>query len=59
CEGLGFLGIGLDGRRNGANAPIISRARVRVRVIRTDEELMIARSVRRLLGPGGFERDTI
>jgi acetate kinase len=59
CEGLGFLGIDLDGRRNRANTALISRARVRVRVIPTDEELMIARSVQRLLGPGGFERETL
>ncbi len=54
CDGLGFLGIELDGRRNAANSPLISRAAgpVAVRVIRTDEELMIARSVMRALGLG-------
>jgi acetate kinase len=54
CRGLGFLGVALDARRNAANAPVISRpaGRVAVRVIRTDEELMIARSVMRTLGPG-------
>jgi acetate kinase len=51
CEGLGFLGISLDRRRNLANSPLISGSKVDVRVIRTDEELMIARSVRRVLGP--------
>jgi acetate kinase len=52
CEGLGFLGLELDRQRNGANAAVISTeaSRVTVRVIRTDEELMIARSVSRLLG---------
>ena len=52
CEGLGFLGIELDAARNAENAPVISaeRSRVAVRVIRTDEELMIARSVGRVLG---------
>ena len=47
CEGLGFLGIELDERRNTETAPVISAQphRVTVRVIRTDEELMIARSV--------------
>ena len=47
CEGLGHLGIELDKSRNAQNAPLISldAARVKVRVIRTDEELMIARSV--------------
>jgi len=49
CNRLGFLGIGLDPTRNAKNAPLISRdaGRVTVRVIRTDEELMIARSVLR------------
>jgi acetate kinase len=47
CEGLGFLGIELEGSQNAANAGVISTAasRVDVRVIHTDEELMIARSV--------------
>ena len=51
CDGLGFLGIGLDRTRNAKNAPVISQdaGRVTVRVIRTDEELMIARSVTRVL----------
>lgn len=53
CEGLGFLGIELNESRNGETAALISAdtSRVAVRVIRTDEELMIARSVRRLLTP--------
>lgn len=52
CEGLEFLGLALDEAANAANAPVISAAssRVDVRVIRTDEEVMIARSVFRLLG---------
>jgi acetate kinase len=47
CAELGFLGLELDQKRNRNNAPVISsaRSRVKVRVIRTDEELMIARSV--------------
>jgi acetate kinase len=51
CDGLGFLGIELDKKRNVANEGGISTAasRVPVRVIRTDEELMIARSVCRVL----------
>jgi len=51
CAGLGFLGIELNPARNTRNAPLISAAdsRVTVRVIRTDEERMIARSVTRLL----------
>ena len=54
CEGLGFLGIELNRKRNAKNAPLISidAGRVKVRVIRTDEELMIARSVIRVLTRG-------
>ncbi len=54
CTGLGFLGIELSDDRNARNEPLISTdaGRVRVRVIRTDEELMIARSVARLLETG-------
>ena len=46
CAGLGFLGVVLHKTRNARSAPLIStdRSRVQVRVIRTDEELMIARS---------------
>ncbi len=49
CTGLGFLGVAIDRKRNTKNAPVISRGagRVAVRVIHTDEELMIARSVLR------------
>jgi acetate kinase len=51
CDGLSFLGIELNHRRNASNAPLISRntGRVKVRVIRTDEELMLAKSVARVL----------
>ena len=51
CAGLGFLGIELDSLRNDGNADLISTdsARVNVRVIRTNEELVIARSVWRIL----------
>ena len=51
CDGLGFLGIEIDDSRNAASAGVISTdaGRVRIRVIRTDEELMLARSVRRVL----------
>jgi acetate kinase len=54
CAGLEFLGVGLDRRRNARNLPLISpdSRPVKVRVIRTDEELMIARSVARILHPG-------
>jgi len=51
CEGLGFLGINLHEQRNAETAAVISldNTRVKVRVVRTDEELMIARSVTRVL----------
>jgi acetate kinase len=54
CEGLGFLGIELNEARNTENASLISTdgGRVAVRVIRTDEELMVARSVSRVLSLG-------
>ena len=54
CDGLGFLGIELNRKRNAKNASLISpdAGRVKVRVIRTDEELMIARSVIRVLNLG-------
>ncbi|MGA7711509.1 MAG: acetate/propionate family kinase [Rhizomicrobium sp.] len=54
CDGLGFLGIELDPKRNAENAPLSSpdSGRVKVRVIHTDEELMIARSVARVLNLG-------
>lgn len=52
CDGLGFLGIELDDARNAAHAALVSTdaSRVIVRVIPTDEERMIARAVRRVLG---------
>ncbi len=52
CADLGFLGIELDELRNAEHAQVISAdtSRVAVRVIRTDEELMIARSVCHVLG---------
>jgi acetate kinase len=58
CEGLSFLGIRLNKPRNAKNAPLISTdaSQVAVRVIRTDEELMIARSVIRVLGLGAQKR---
>jgi acetate kinase len=49
CEGLGFLGVELDAARNGANDSLISMGSCRVRVMKTDEESVIAGSVLRLL----------
>jgi acetate kinase len=51
---LDFLGVTLDGPRNQDNAPVISAAggAVVVRVIRTDEEAVIARATAAVvLGP--------
>ncbi len=54
CEGLGFLGIELNESRNAAHASVISSdaSQVTVRIIRTDEEVMIARSIHLVLGLG-------
>lgn len=54
CDGLGFLGIEIDEKRNAANEAVISAAasRVAVRVIRTDEERTIANLVCRVLHLG-------
>jgi acetate kinase len=54
CEGLGFLGVQIDAARNASHAAVIStdHARVVVRAIPTDEELVIARAAYRLLAPG-------
>lgn len=51
CEGFDFLDIGIDPHRNAAHAPVISRegGRATVRVLRTDEDLMIARYTRALI----------
>ena len=54
CDGLGFLGVALDESRNAKNASLISKdeGSVAVLVIRTDEEVMIARSVDRVISLG-------
>ncbi len=58
CDGLGFLGIEVNQRRNARHSSLISpdAGRVKVRVIRTNEELMIARSVSRLLDLGSMRK---
>ncbi len=55
CAGLEFLGLELDMKRNAAHAGVISTpaSPVVARVIRTDEEQMIAKTVYRVLGLGG------
>ena len=54
CRGFGFLGIDIDHQHNARNESLISTesGRVTVRVIHTDEELMIATSVIRTLDLG-------
>jgi len=54
CDGLGFLGIELEKKQNTANEYVISAAasRVSVRMIRTNLELMIAKTVCRGLSIG-------
>ena len=51
CTGLEFMGIHIDAARNEANAAIIStdESPVTVRVMKTDEELTIARHTYKLL----------
>ena len=52
CSGLEFIGLELDPGCNCENAPVISvkSSQVKVRVIKTNEELMIARHTARLVG---------
>ena len=56
CDGLGFLGIQLEEKRNVTSDGVISAAasRVAVRVIHTDEECMIAKTVCRVLDIGSI-----
>ncbi|MFZ1042863.1 MAG: acetate/propionate family kinase [Anaerolineales bacterium] len=66
CDGMKFIGIELEDKRNLASAAVISTetGRVTVRVMRTDEEWMIAKTVCRVLGlglaseKGSSERDS-
>jgi acetate kinase len=53
CHGLDFLGVRLDDANNASSAAVISTptSKVTVRVIPTDEDLMIARNTIRLLAP--------
>jgi acetate kinase len=53
CSGLEFLGIHLDAAQNAANAAVISTtaSRVNIRVIQTNEDLMIVQHVLSVLGP--------
>ncbi|MBI3803101.1 MAG: acetate/propionate family kinase [Nitrospirae bacterium] len=59
CAGMGFLGIALDPTRNRANASVISQegSPTQVLVMKTNEELMIARQTHALLR-GGETKET-
>jgi acetate kinase len=59
CAGLEFLGLELDTAGNSHAAGLISTAasRVAVRVLRTDEERMIAAAVCRALGLGAAQEE--
>lgn len=58
CENLAFLGIEIEEKHNAENAAVISAttSRVTVRVMHTDEELTIARSVCEVIGLGAHAR---
>jgi acetate kinase len=51
CKDMGFLGVQLNPNWNDANAPVISNknSSTTVRVMKTDEELMIARHTYKLV----------
>jgi acetate kinase len=61
CQGLEFLGIELEENQNAASADVISAksGRVTVRVIRTDEERMIAKLVCGVVGLSVGKDDAI
>jgi acetate kinase len=54
CARLDWLGVRLDAGRNARNEAVISTddSRVQVRVMKTNEELMIARDTQRVLAEG-------
>jgi acetate kinase len=61
CADLEFLGLALDDKANSANAGLISAAssRVKVRVIHTDEEVMIAKQALAVIGSASTGSETI
>ena len=56
CEGMEFLGIRLGPPLNSADAAVISTecSHVRVRVMKTDEAIMIARYIKDLIRSGAL-----
>jgi acetate kinase len=61
CRDLEFLGIEIDANRNLTNGPMISRdgCRVQVRVMKTNENLMIARHAAGLLSQARKARGSV
>jgi len=61
CEGLDFLGVLVDRSQNTAHASVISAAsnRVTVRVMQTDEDLMIARHTAQVIRDEGAPRVSV
>lgn len=61
CTGFAYLGLALDRHRNAAHAPIISRedSRAVVRVMKTDEDVMIARHTARILSELGGNHGSV
>jgi acetate kinase len=61
CEGLGFLGIELNDKQNTENASYISAngSGVSVRVMHTDEDMMIAKLVNEMLGDEPIKTNNI
>jgi len=59
CAGLEHLGIQIDRERNARNDPIVSTpgSACMVRVVRTDEDLMIARHTRALIESNRFRNE--
>jgi len=57
CEGLEFLGIRLDSKLNNSNASVISTedSPVQVRVMKTNEEIMIARNTNAVIRKAGAQ----
>ncbi|MDA4117630.1 MAG: acetate/propionate family kinase [Thaumarchaeota archaeon] len=61
CDGLGFLGLELEEKRNSKNEGVISTttSRVVVRVIHTDEALIIAKTVNSILGLSSSQEEKL
>ncbi|MGD0464694.1 MAG: acetate/propionate family kinase [Tepidisphaeraceae bacterium] len=59
CEGLDFLGLKLDATRNARGCDVISadESRITIRIIPTDEEIVIVRIVRSILQQSGSPQE--